>query len=91
MLCAGYKEKEPARSQAAELSSPRTARSMLLFRIPAGCPCLGIGGAFVGTLAVHTGIPGKFEKLRRIAGIATLWVFMGSNCEQFTLSGGHRC
>jgi hypothetical protein len=25
------------------------------------------------------------RELRRIVGIATLWVFMGSNCEQFTL------
>jgi hypothetical protein len=49
------------------------------------CAVLGIARVSVGTLAVHMVIPGRFEKLRRIAGIATLWVLMGLTCEQFTL------
>jgi hypothetical protein len=39
----------------------------------------------VGNLGGTQGDFAEIRELRRIAGIATLWVFMGSNCEQFTL------
>jgi hypothetical protein len=38
-----------------------------------------------GNLGGTQGDFAEIQELRRIAGIATLWVFMGSNCEQFTL------